>query len=126
MLYEICRAAGEQCTDGWEKSEKASGRRNGKCFEAAGGSGQAKGGRGFFQASAPAVRNAFGRDGNDSGTGVSDGVGRRSGEEGKNEILGIYNGRGRSRRYRGRADPCGNMYPLVWGGYKVYRVKMCG
>lgn len=29
-------------------------------------------------------------------------------------------------RYRGSADNSGNINPLLWGEYKVYRVKICG
>lgn len=32
----------------------------------------------------------------------------------------------RNRSRRSYIDTGRNMYPLVWGGYKVYRVKMCG
>ena len=29
-------------------------------------------------------------------------------------------------RYRGSADNSGNIHPLLWSGYKVYGVKICG
>lgn len=35
--------------------------------------------------------------------------------------------RGRWNRCgRDYIDPCWNIHPLLWGGYKVYGVRICG
>ena len=45
----------------------------------------------------------------------------------ENPILALYVAKGRGD-WRGgdHSDPGGNINPLLWGGYKVYRVKICG
>lgn len=42
------------------------------------------------------------------------------------KIFGIYERRKRNRGRGGDFDSGGNINPLLWGGYKVYRVKICG
>lgn len=42
------------------------------------------------------------------------------------KIIADIKGRQWSRSGRGDIDSGWNINPLLWGGYKVYRVKICG
>lgn len=42
------------------------------------------------------------------------------------KIIADIKGRQWSRSGRGDIDSGRNINPLLWGGYKVYRVKTCG